>query len=94
MPYSFDAGNRLTSSTTNPYSETTSTSYDAANRVTSVTNGDTSVANYSYDTANRVTEIQTVNSSSHGSVGLPVHLRRRQCHHSDRYRRDSHRLRL
>ena len=55
--YSFDAGNRL-STTTSPYSEVTTNAFDSANRVTSVTSGDSSVAYYSYDAANRVTEVQ------------------------------------
>ena len=36
--YTFDAGNRL-STTTNPYSEVTTNAFDVANRITSQTNG-------------------------------------------------------
>jgi YD repeat-containing protein len=60
--YSFDAANRLTS-TTNPASETTSFTLDNAGRCTRQDNGNTTYALNSYDTANRITEIQTKNSS-------------------------------
>src|SRR5207253_2306803 len=41
----------------NPYSEVTTNSYDVVNRLTSQTNGNSSVSSYSYDSANRVTDV-------------------------------------
>ena len=61
--YSFDAGNRLTS-TTNPNSETTSFTLDAAGRCTRQDFSNTTYALNSYDSANRITEIQTKNSGA------------------------------
>ncbi len=50
--------------TTNPYSESTSLSYDAANRLTTQTNANSSVSTFSYDSANRTTDVWHKDSSA------------------------------
>lgn len=54
--YSYDDGNRLIA-TTNPYNETTSYLYNAANLLTQVSYGNGSVIVYGYDTLNRLTDV-------------------------------------